>query len=43
LIEVIRNGLVLGRVNAYWQDTLVGLIIVLAVYVDRLRRRRLAQ
>jgi ribose transport system permease protein len=43
LIEVIRNGLVLGRVNTYWQDTLVGVIIVLAVYVDRLRRRRLAR
>jgi ribose transport system permease protein len=43
LIEVIRNGLVLARVNAYWQDTLVGVIIVLAVYVDRLRRRRLAR
>jgi ribose transport system permease protein len=43
LIEVIRNGLVLARVNTYWQDTLVGVIIVLAVYVDRLRRRRLAR
>ena len=40
LIEVIRNGLVLGRVNPYWQDTLVGFIIVLAVLVDRIRARR---
>ncbi len=40
LIEVIRNGLVLSRVSAYWQDTLVGLIIILAVLVDRLRERR---
>ncbi|HET8726306.1 MAG TPA: ABC transporter permease [Alphaproteobacteria bacterium] len=40
LIEVIRNGLVLMRVSAYWQDTLVGLIIILAVLVDRLRARR---
>lgn len=43
LIEVIRNGLVLGRVNAYWQDTLVGVIIVLAVFVDKLRSRRAAR
>lgn len=40
LIEVIRNGLVLGRVNPYWQDTFVGFIIVLAVLVDRIRARR---
>ena len=41
LIEVIRNGLVLARVNTYWQDTLVGVIIIAAVLVDRLRSRRL--
>lgn len=40
LIEVIRNGLVLGRVDAYWQDALIGLIIILAVLVDRLRTRQ---
>ncbi|MBX5472507.1 MAG: ABC transporter permease [Acetobacteraceae bacterium] len=43
LIEVIRNGLVLARVNAYWQDTLVGVIIILAVLLDRLRSRRLGR
>lgn len=43
LIEVIRNGLVLARVNAYWQDTVVGVIIVLAVFVDRVRQRRMAR
>jgi ribose transport system permease protein len=37
LIEVIRNSLVLGRVDAYWQDTLIGLIIIVAVLVDKLR------
>lgn len=40
LIEVIRNGLVLGRVDAYWQDALIGLIIILAVLVDKLRTRQ---
>ncbi|WP_442882039.1 ABC transporter permease [Devosia sp.] len=40
LIEVIRNGLVLARVDPYWQQTLVGAIIVAAVLVDRLRSTR---
>ena len=37
LIEMIRNGLVLAGVNTYWQDTLVGVIIIAAVLVDRIR------
>jgi ribose transport system permease protein len=39
LLEVIRNGLVLAQVNSYWQQTLVGAIIIMAVLVDRLRSR----
>jgi ribose transport system permease protein len=39
LLEVIRNGLVLAQVNSYWQQTLVGVIIILAVLVDRMRSR----
>jgi ribose transport system permease protein len=39
LLEVIRNGLVLAGVNSYWQQTFVGLIIILAVLVDRFRTR----
>jgi ribose transport system permease protein len=31
---------VLAGVNTYWQDTLVGVIIIAAVLVDRLRTRR---
>jgi len=41
LLEVIRNGLVLAQVNAYWQQTLVGVIIIAAVLVDRIRARLL--
>ncbi|BAM91217.1 high-affinity D-ribose transport protein, ABC superfamily, membrane [Bradyrhizobium oligotrophicum S58] len=41
LLEVIRNGLVLAQVNSYWQQTLVGVIIIAAVLVDRLRARLL--
>ena len=40
LIEVIRNGLVLSRVDAYWQDALIGVIIIVAVLVDKLRTRQ---
>ncbi|MBM6593240.1 ABC transporter permease [Microvirga pudoricolor] len=42
LIEVIRNGLVLAGINAYWQIVLVGGIIILAVLVDRVRTLRIA-
>jgi ribose transport system permease protein len=41
LIEVIRNGLVLAGINAYWQIVLVGGIIILAVLVDRVRTLRM--
>jgi ribose transport system permease protein len=41
LLEVIRNGLVLAQVSSYWQQTLVGVIIILAVLVDRIRSRML--
>jgi ribose transport system permease protein len=41
LIEVIRNGLVLAGINAYWQIVLVGGIIILAVLVDRMRTMRM--
>jgi ribose transport system permease protein len=30
---------VLAQVNSYWQQTLVGVIIILAVLVDRIRSR----
>jgi len=39
LLEVIRNGLVLAQVNSYWQQTLVGVIIIAAVLVDRIRSK----
>ena len=34
-----RNRLVLAQVSSYWQQTLVGVIIILAVLVDRIRSR----
>jgi ribose transport system permease protein len=40
LIEVIRNSLLLAGVDPYWQGTFVGLFIILAVLLERLRGRR---
>jgi ribose/xylose/arabinose/galactoside ABC-type transport system permease subunit len=39
VMGLLRNGLNLMNVSAFWQQTLIGVIIVLAVWVDVLRRR----
>lgn len=38
---VLRYGFTIQGVSSFWQDVVVGLIIILAVFVDQLRRRRL--
>ena len=40
IMGVIRNGLVLMRVSAYWQTAIMGFIIVLAAVIDRIKNRR---
>lgn len=40
LIGVLGNGLVMMGVNSYYQEIVIGLIIVLAVGLDRFVRRR---
>ncbi len=40
LIGVLSNGLNLLRVNAFWQGTAVGIVIILSVLIERLSRRR---
>jgi ribose transport system permease protein len=40
LIGILNNGLNLLRVNAFWQGTAVGVVIILAVLVERISRRR---
>ena len=37
LIEVIRNSLLMAGVDSYWQGTFVGLFIILAVLLERIR------
>lgn len=39
LIEVIRNSLLLAGVDPYWQGAFVGLFIILAVLLERVRGR----
>jgi len=36
---VIRNGLVLMRVSPYWQTAVIGVIIVLAAVLDRIKNK----
>ena len=40
IMQVLRNGLVLTGVSAYWLQAVQGLVIVLAIMLDRLRKRR---
>jgi ribose/xylose/arabinose/galactoside ABC-type transport system permease subunit len=42
IMGVIRNGLVLMRVSSYWQDFIIGLVILVAAVIDVLRNRRRA-
>jgi ribose transport system permease protein len=37
---VLQNGLVIKDVQPFWQEVVVGATIILAVYLDQLRRRR---
>jgi len=39
IMGVIKNGLVLMRVSSYWQTAIIGVIIVLAVVLDRAKRK----
>jgi ribose transport system permease protein len=39
VMGLLRNGLNLMNISAFWQQTLIGAIIILAVWVDVLRRR----
>jgi len=39
IMGLLRNGLNLLNVSVFWQQILIGLVIILAVYIDVLRRR----
>ncbi len=40
LIEIIRNSLLLAGVDPYWQGTFVGIFIIFAVLLERIRGRK---
>jgi ribose transport system permease protein len=40
IMGVIRNGLVLMRVSAYWQTAIMGLIVILAAVIDRVKNKK---
>ena len=39
LMELIRNSLILAGIDSLWQQFFVGLFIILAVLLERLRNR----
>ena len=40
IIGVMRNGLVLMGVSPFWQELMIGLVIIVAVAIDKWSRRR---
>lgn len=36
---VLSTGLIIGRVDSFWQQVVVGAILIIAVYVDQRRRK----
>ena len=43
IIGVLRNGLVLMQISPFWQTTIIGAVIILAVGVDKWTRSRRTQ
>lgn len=42
VVAILRNGLNLNGVNSFWQQVILGIIIVIAVYIDAKRVRKQA-
>ena len=40
IIGVLRNGLILMGISAFWQETMIGAVIILAVGIDKWTRSR---
>lgn len=40
LMGILQNGLILARIPTYWQKIVMGLVIIIAVSVDVINRRR---
>ena len=42
-MALINNMLIIGRVSGYWQEIILGLILIVAVGLDQLLLRRMAK
>jgi ribose transport system permease protein len=40
VIGILRNGLNMGGVSAFTQQILIGVVILLAVWIDQMRHRK---
>lgn len=40
LMGILQNGLILARIPTYWQKIVMGLVIIIAISVDVINRRR---
>ena len=38
-MAVLANGIVLMNVSGYWERVIIGLVVLIAILVDLLRRR----
>ena len=43
IMGVIRNGLVLLNVSAYWQKAAIGVVLILAIVLDQLRKGQIGR
>ena len=41
IMSVLSNGLQLMGISTYWQKLLVGVVLIAAVLVDNIRRRKI--
>jgi ribose transport system permease protein len=39
IMGIIRNGLVLMKISAYWQQAIIGVVIILAAVLDRVKNK----
>jgi ribose transport system permease protein len=37
-LTVLENGMIMAHISGYWQQAVVGLIIILAIVIDLLRK-----
>ena len=42
-MAIINNALIIGRVSGYWQEVILGVILILAVAMDQLLLRRVSR